>query len=88
MRDMRQVRLEHFGSACKFRPELRALGGDPDRASVEVAGPHHDAPFRQQRRGAEAVFVGAQQRGEEDVAARLDATVDAQADPAAQPVDS
>ena len=36
----------------------------PDRARVQVAGAHHDAARRDQRRGREAHLVGAEQRGD------------------------
>src|SRR2546430_15033642 len=49
-----------------------------------MAGAHHDAALGQQRCRAEAVLVGAKQRGDDDVAAGLDAAVDANADPPAQ----
>ena len=53
-----------------------------------MAGAHHDAALRQERRRAEAVLVGAEQRGDDDVATGLDAAVDAKTDPPAQLVDA
>ena len=85
MRDVRQVGLEHLRCAREFRAQLRPLGGDPNRTGIEVAGAHHDATFGQQRRGAEAVLVSAQQRGDHDVAAGLDTAIDAKPHAPPQP---
>ncbi len=45
---------------------------------------HHDAAERDQRRGGEAEFLGAEDRGDHDVAAGLEAAVGLQHDAAAQ----
>ena len=47
---------------------------------------HHDAAGRNQRRGGEAEFVGAQQRADHDVAPGAEAAVDLDHDAAAQPL--
>ncbi len=39
--------------------QLRVLGGDADRAGVEVAHAHHHAALDHQRRGGKAVLLGA-----------------------------
>ena len=66
--------------------ELRVLGGDADRAGVEVADPHHDAAHDDQRGGGEAVLLGAQERGDDHVAAGLQLAVGLDDDPVAEPV--
>ena len=76
-----------LGGAAEARAQLGILGGDPDRAGVEVADPHHDAAHRDQRRGREAELVGAEQRPDDDVAAGLDLPVDLDGDPGAQVVE-
>ena len=60
------------GRPLKRGPQLRVLGGDPDRARVEVAHPHHHAAAHDQRRGGEAELLGAEQRGDHHVAAGLE----------------
>ena len=57
-----------------------------DRAGVEMALAHHDAAGRDQRRGGEAEFVGAQQCADHDVASGAEAAVDLDHDAAAQPL--
>ena len=64
----------------------RILGRDPDRAGVEVALAHHHAARRDQRRGGEAEFVGADERADDDVAPGAYAAVDLHRDARAQPV--
>ena len=59
-----------LGLAGEALAQHRVLGGDADRAGVEVALAHHDAAGRDQRRGGEAEFVGAEKRTDHDVAAR------------------
>ncbi len=59
----------------------------PDRARVEVALAHHDAAARDERRRREAELVGAEQRGERDVAPRLELPVDLQPHAVAQAVE-
>ena len=85
-RDEAEVRLDHLGRAGELRAQLRALARDADRARVEVARPHHQAALGEEERRAERVLVGAEQRGDDDVAPRLEAAVDAHADPAAEAV--
>ena len=58
----------------------------PDRAGVEVARAHHQAALGEQQRRAERELVGAEQRRDDDVAAGLEAAVDAHAHAAAQVV--
>ena len=51
-----------LGLAGELLAQLRILRRDPDRARVQVAGAHHHAAGRDQRRGREAHLVGAEQR--------------------------
>ena len=67
--------------------QLGVLRGDADRAGVEVADAHHDAAGHHQRRGREAELLGAEQRGDDDVAAGLELAVGLHDDPVAQPVE-
>ena len=57
------------GLPANRAPQLGVLRRDPDRAGVEVADAHHDAAQRDQRRGRGADLLGAEQRGDHDVAA-------------------
>ena len=50
--------------ALESLAKLGILCRDPDRARVQVTGPHHDAASGDQRRGREAHLVGAQQRSD------------------------
>ena len=75
-----------LGRALEALAQLRVLRGDADRAGVEVAGAHHDAARRDQRRGREAHLVGAEHRGDGDVAARLELAVGLDDDARAQVV--
>ena len=67
--------------------ELGVLGGDADRAGVEVADPHHDAAHDDQRGGGEAVFLGPEQSGDHHVAAGLHLAVGLDDDPVAELVE-
>ena len=75
-----------LGLALELGAQHRVLRGDADRAGVQVALAHHDAAGRDQRRGCEAELVGAEQRADDDVAARPHAAVDLHGDAAAQAV--
>ena len=70
--------------ALELGSQVVALRADTDRAGVGVALAHHDASHRDQRRGADAVFVGTEHRRHDDVAAGLQAAIGAQHDLAAQ----
>ena len=61
--------------------QLRVLRGDAHRAGVEVAGAHHHAAQRDERRGGEAELLGAQQRADHHVAAGLELAVHLDRDP-------
>ena len=66
--------------------QFRVLRAHPHRAGVGVALADHDAPHGDQGRGADAVFLGAEQRRDRYVAAGLQAAVDAQLHAVPQPV--
>ena len=66
--------------------EFRVLRRDADGAGVEVALPHHDAAERDQRRRGEAELLGAEHRGDHDVAAGLQTAVGLDDDAAAEVV--
>ena len=68
--DVLEEGLDELGLAAELGPQRRVLGGDPDRAGVEVADAHHDAARHHERRRGEAVLLGAEQRADDDVAAR------------------
>ena len=64
--------------ALEALAQHRVLGGDANRAGVEMALAHHDAASGDQRRGGEAEFVGAEQGADDHVTAGLQTTVDLQ----------
>ena len=70
--------------AGELLAQLRILRRDAGRAGVQMADAHHDAARRHQRRGREAEFLGAEQRGDDDIAAGLQLTVGLDRDAAAQ----
>ena len=78
---------DELGLAGEPLAQLGVLGRDADRAGVEVADAHHDAAADDQRRGGEAELLGAEQRGDDDVAAGLELAVDLHDDAVAQPVE-
>ena len=84
--DHEEVVHDVLGLAVEAAAKLRVLARDPHRARVQVADAHHDAARRDQRGGREAELVGAQERGDQHVAAGAHLTVDLQDDPRAQVV--
>ena len=75
-----------LGLALEARAQHRVLGGDADRAGIQVALAHHDAAHRDQRRGGKAELLGAEQRGDHHVAAGLQLAVGLDFDASAQVV--
>ena len=75
-----------LGRALEAAPELGVLCRDADRARVQVAGAHHHAARRDQRRRCEADLVGAEQRCDHDVTTRFQLTVGLNPDPRAEVV--
>ncbi len=84
--DEEEIIDDVLGLALEARAQHRVLGGDADRAGVQMAFAHHDAAGGDQRRGGEAELVGAEQRADQHVAAGADAAVDLHGDAAAQAV--
>ena len=76
-----------LGLAGELLAQLRVLRGHADRAGVQMADAHHDAAQRHQRRGGEAELLGAEQRGDDHVAAGLQLAVGLDDDAAAQIVE-
>ena len=85
--DVGEERLDELRLAGELLAQLGVLGRDADRAGVEVADAHHDAAADDQRRGGEAVLLGAEQRGDDDVATGLELAVGLHDDPVAQAVE-
>ena len=84
--DEEEVVDHMLGRALEALAQHRILGGNADRARVEVALAHHDAAGGDQRRSREAEFIGAEQGPDDDVATGLEATIDLQRHAAAQAV--
>ena len=78
--------LDLLGRARELRPEVLALGRDAGRAGVEVALASHVAAERHEHRRPERELLGAEERGDEQVAARPQAAVGAERDPIAEAV--
>ena len=76
-----------LGLALELLAQPRVLRRHAGRAGVEVADAHHDAARRDERRGREAELLGAEQRGDRDVAAGLQLAVGLDRDAAAQVVE-
>ena len=79
--------LDELRLAGEPLPQHRVLRGHTDRAGVEVAHAHHDAAGHHQRCGGEAELLGAEQRGDHDVAAGLELAVDLHDDAVAKTVE-
>ena len=75
-----------FRLTAKLRTQLRLLGGDAGGAGIEVTLPRHVAAEGDQHRRAKGVFIGAQHRGDQDVARRAQTAIAAQTHAAAQTV--
>ena len=75
------------GLPVNFLRSSGILRGDADRAGVQVAHAHHDAARHDQRRRREAEFLGAEQRGDDDVAAGLELAVHLHDDAIAEAVE-
>ncbi len=73
-----------LGRAGELLPQARILRRDACGAGVQVTDTHHDAAQRDQRRRGEPELLGAQQRGDGDVASCLQLPVGLHDDAAAQ----
>ncbi len=76
-----------LGIAGKVFAEARVLRGDADRAGVQMADAHHDATERDEGSGAKPELLGAEQRGDDDVASGFQLAVGFDGDAAAQVVE-
>ena len=75
-----------FGFAAEFGAEFGPLRGDAGGTGVEMTLARHVAAERDQDRGAEGEFVGAEESGDDDVARGAQAAVGAQTHAAAEAV--
>jgi hypothetical protein len=75
-----------LGLALEALAQLGVLRRDADRTGVVVTDAHQDAAARHQRRSPEAELLGAEQRGDRDVAPGLELTVGLDANARAQAV--
>ena len=76
-----------LGLAGELLPQFGVLGGHAYRAGVQMALAHHDAPERDQRGGGETELLGAEQGGDDHVAAGPQPAVGLEHDAAAQIVE-
>ena len=67
-----------------LRAQLRILRGDAGRTRIQMANTHHDAAGRHERRGRKTELLGAEQRGDDDVAAGLELAVGFNGDAASE----
>ena len=86
--DEPEVVLDELRLAVEPGSQLWVLGGHADGAGVEVADTHHDAARHHQRRGREAVLLGAEQCGDDDVARGAHAAVALHGDAVPQAVEN
>ena len=75
-----------LGLAAEFRAQIGPLCGDASRTGVEVTLAGHVAAERYEDGGAEGIFVGSEERGDEYVAGSAEASIAAQADAAAKSI--
>ena len=64
-----------LGQAREFLAQLGVLGGDADRAGVQVAFPHHDTPERNQGGRGEAELLRSKKSGDRYISACLELPV-------------
>ena len=84
--DVLEEGLDELGLPGELGPQRGRLGGDADGTRVEVADAHHDAARDHQGRRGEAELLGAEQRGDDHVAAGLELPVHLDHDAVAQTV--
>ena len=77
---------DELGLAGEPLAQLGVLGGDADRARVEVAHAHHHAAAHHERRGREAELLGTEQGRDHDVAPGFQLAVALHDDAITQPV--
>ena len=84
--DRGEVAHDVVGRAGELGPQVLALGRDAGRAGVEMALARHVAADGDERRRPERELLGAEERGDEQVAAGLEPAVRAERDAVAQVV--
>ena len=72
-RNARNAKL--LGERIEFLPQLRVLGGDADRAGVQVADAHHQAAHHDDGGSGEAELLSAQEGAAHHIAAGLQLAV-------------
>ena len=85
--DVLEEGLDELRPPAEPLAQHRVLGGDADRAGVQVADAHHDAARHDERGGGEAELLGAEQGGDHDVPTRLQLPVGLHDDAVAQSVE-
>ena len=73
-----------LGFAGKTLAQFFVLGGDTDRAGIQMTLAHHDATFDDQGRSCEAKLIGTQQCADNDITAGTHTTVDLHGNSATQ----
>src|SRR6185312_15512591 len=81
-----EVRDHLFGRSLELCPEVFPLRGDAGWTGIDVALPSHRAPHRDERRRAEAVALGAEERGDHHIATGLESPIGAHLDPMSEAV--
>ena len=76
-----------LGRSGELGAQALVLRAHADRAGVAVALAHHDTSHRHQAERADAIFLGAQDRRDHDIATSLQTTISTQLHPAPQPVE-
>ena len=64
-----------LGQAREFFTKLGILGGDADRAGVQMAFPHHDAPERNQGGRGEAELFSSKKSGNRYIPPSLELSI-------------
>ena len=66
--DEEEIIHHMFGLAGELASEDGVLGGNPNRAGVQMAFAHHDATLDHQRRRGKAKLIGTEQGGDGHIA--------------------
>ena len=85
--DEPEVVLDELRLAGELLAQLGILRGDAHRTGVQVTDAHHDAARDDERRRREAELLGAEERGNHDVAAGLELAVHLHDDAVAEAVE-
>ena len=79
--DHEQVVHNMFRLSLELLPQARILGGDSNRASIEMTLAHHDATEAYQGGRGETKLLGSQKGPDHDIPARFESTIRLQNDP-------